>query len=247
MKKKYVILIIIGIVLVIGSYLGYKTYLYFKYIPNANKIRNEYIDSLKINNKITIETTKLKKDEYLTVNKINIRNDFKNFELSDFFVNDENAEGYILKENGEIKEPKTLISLGKNIINILEIANSSEIKDNENKIILNFIEENEIKNDYDLLLNIINDKNKKINLFTSKKEMLAYYYKYTSLRLYPNFKNITLIEGDLNGFILDLKDISGKEVNLFDGVDKYVITFWNKEYFTDEYIKDLLSTVTIEK
>ena len=83
-----------GIVLVIGSYLGYKTYLYFKYIPNANKIRNEYIDSLKINNKITIETTKLKKDEYLTVNKINIRNDFKNFELSDFFVNDESAKGY---------------------------------------------------------------------------------------------------------------------------------------------------------
>ena len=246
MKKKYVILIIIGMFLVIGGYFGYKSYLYFKYIPDTLKIKDEYINGLNIET-ITIKTETLNNDEYYKVNDIKIRNDFQNFELSDKFINDENTSGYILKENDIEKEPKVIISLGKSSYNFIETGNNSTSNSKEDKLVLEYLKENKIENDYDLFLHTIKNKNKNPNIFSSKKEMLAYSYSYTSMSIYPNTQKLTLIDGDLIGFIIEPKNLSVREVYLFDGIDKYVITFWNKDYFTIDYVKELLNTVVIDK
>lgn len=250
MKKKYFIIIIICLVLIIGGYFGYKCYYYFKYVPDALKIRDKYINGLKIYETINIKTKTLNSNDYFYVNNIKIRNDFKDFELSDKFINDENAKGYILKDSDS--NPKTAISLGKDtLFNIVESLDKIEsLLDAESKTnvwVKDYIKNLNINNDLDLLMHIINNKDKKPNIFSSKHDIIFYAYEYIVLNLYPIPEKITLIEGDLSGYILEPKELSAYEVHLFNGLDEYVITFWNKDYFTYDYIKELLSTIVIGK
>lgn len=234
MKKKYVIFILTGLFLVIGIYFGYKNYYYFKYVPDANKTKDKYYDSLKINDTITVKTQTIENNDYFSFNGVNIRNDFKNYQLSDLFVNDEYESSFVSKDNN-----KTFISIGKdrfNIINTFLNSKDTWVKD--------ILKENNIKNDLDLLKYIINNKNNKPNIFSSKHEIEFYNLIYnTSLLLYPIPEKITLINGDLPGYIL--KDDDVVNVYLFNDIEKYVLAFRNLDYFTDDYIKELLNTIII--
>lgn len=61
----------------------------------------------------------------------------------------------------------------------------------------------------------------------------------------PEIDNITLINGDYNGYIFNMKNKT-KEVNIIENDKRYVFTFINTDYFTDEYINQLIETITIE-
>ena len=61
----------------------------------------------------------------------------------------------------------------------------------------------------------------------------------------PDVESITEIKGDYKGYILNLGN--AKEVSIIDGKKKYIFTFFNKDYFTDQYIKELLETIIIDR
>lgn len=235
MKKKCVIFTGF-ILLIIGVFFAFRIYYYYKYIPNALKTKKEYYDSLKIDETITIKTATI--EDYFEVNNIKIKNDFKDFQLTNKFLNDEYASGY-KKENDNV-----FITLGKDRINIIETLTNSK----EDKWVKKLLKEQNITNDLDLLLYTINNKNNKPNILNTKHEMQFYNLIYNiSLELLPIAEKITLIEGDLTGLIIKPKNIEAITTYLFDGTNKYGITFWNTNYFTNDYIKELINTIIIEK
>ena len=60
----------------------------------------------------------------------------------------------------------------------------------------------------------------------------------------PSVQNITEIKGDLTGYIYNMK--TSLEVNILKNNKRNIITFYNKDYFTDQYVKELLQTITID-
>jgi hypothetical protein len=62
------------------------------------------------------------------------------------------------------------------------------------------------------------------------------------------FDGITLIDGDLKGYMIEYKlgDRMVVEVDLFKDDKVYGITFFNRDYFTDKYIEELLNTIKIK-
>lgn len=240
MKKKYVILIIIGLVLVIGGYFGYKGFYLYKYVISEkhSKIVLESKEGLNIKETINIEKHN-NKGETINYKNISIRNDFKDFSLSDEFDNTYGNTYILESDKGMVR-----FSIGKTPFNFIQAIEGNG--DKETKRIKTLLKEKNISTDLDLIKYAIENKDNKPNIFSSKQEMELYYYIYNIiLMFYPKIESITLIDGELKGFMLNYTEFPSKEVYIMNDTDKYVLIFWNKEYFTDDYIKELLDTVTI--
>jgi len=240
MKKKYVILIILGLVLAISGFFIYKGLYLYKYVLSEK--RSNYLmmyqNGLKFDETIKVKTQKLEESEYVSVVNFKIRNDFKDFENKSSY-DDENKWAFF-KDN--TKGTKTIFSMSKGVFDFSEVINSKE------KWVQDKLKEKNINNEQDLILYMVNNKNNKPNIFSSKEEIEFYYYVYNlALISYPDFESIKIIDGDLKGFILETKDSIIREVHIIDGEDIYTLAFWNKEYFTYDYIEELLNTIVIEK
>lgn len=238
MRKKYVILIIIGLFLVIGGYFGYKGFNLYINIYSIEKSSDmkDYFKGLKIGDTLTVKLNNQTNDEKLSIKGISIKNENHNFVLSNEILNTEEVKGFELND-----DKSTKILMSKTLFNFYEAIGKDE------KWIHKMMEENNINNDLDLLLYAIKNKDNKPTIFSSIKEMKFYNYIYylyiqtCSLKL----ESIKLIDGDLKGYIVETKDMPIREINLIDNSNKYNITLWNKEYFTYDYIKELLNTVVI--
>lgn len=105
-----------------------------------------------------------------------------------------------------------------------------------------FLKENKIKDDLDLLFYI--EKHKKLNshIFTSIKQMKKNYAYNTFVdTVFPVTESITPITGDFKGYIFNLKE--AKEVHIIRGQENYCLTFVNLNYFTGEKIREILSSI----
>ena len=59
-------------------------------------------------------------------------------------------------------------------------------------------------------------------------------------------KDITLINGDYNGYIFKIENNAGvKDISIIKNDKRYTITFFNTKYFTNDYINELLNTLII--
>lgn len=239
MKKKYVILIVVGLFLVIGGYFGYKGFNLYVNVYSIEKSSDmkEYFKGLKIEDTITVKINNQSDYEKLSIKGLSIKNENNNFILSSELTNTEDVKGFELKDDNSTK-----ILMSKTLFDFYEAIGKDE------KWIHKIMEEKNINNYLDLLLYAIKNKDNKPTIFSSIKEMKFYNYVYylyiqtCSLKL----EGIKLIDGDLKGYIVETKDMPIREINLIDGSNKYIISLWNKEYFTYEYIKELLSTVDID-
>lgn len=245
MKKKGVLIIIVSLFL----YFGYKGLNLFYY--NVNRITTQdyesFVNQFSIKNTITIKHKEVQSNDYLEYQNIRIRNDFKSFRKLEpttggsqkYILDDENRSiktsfwlGTAATYTNLLKTDKTLFGTGNHRITNTDLTD--------------ILEKYNINNDIELFNYISERKNVKNNIFTSVKEMRENYtIQFMVSVIMPQMDNITLINGDLEGYIFNLKN-NMKEVSIIKNNKRYVFMFINTEYFTNEYIKDLLSTVVID-
>ena len=81
-KKKNVVLVVVGILLLVCLYFGYKGFNLFYY--NVDRITtqdyDDFISQFTIKDTMTINHKNVESNDYLEYQNIKIRNDFKDFE-----------------------------------------------------------------------------------------------------------------------------------------------------------------------
>lgn len=242
-------IIIVIVVVFIGGFFGTKIYNLNKYKISTvtNDEYQEHKERLKIANTITIENKKLNDDEYLIFNDIKIKNDFEKFEILDNSTDEHRM--YVLKDNDVVKASFGFGSTTESLVEILGDYFSIYGWTEEHLSIskeerIRFFEKYNIKNDVDLIKFLSTYEYKENNLFTSTNKMKEnYFVKFITSFLMSLGESITLIDGDYEGYILNMDEI--KEVSIIKNNKKYVFTFLKTDYFTDEYIKELLNTLII--
>ena len=198
MKKRYLVLIGVLVVLLLG-YIGFKCFCLYYYNPKQiNKDDFEKLKSgLVFKEDIVINTKSV--TEYLEKDNIKIRNDFQDFTLKENW--------YVL--NNSNKDNKVAFTMNGPTETYLDYLKAEDItvyngslKNTKVKDRIRFLENNNIKND------------------------------------------INEIKGDYVGYILNLNNM--KEVSILKNKKRYILTFLGNDYFTDDYVRELLNTIIIE-
>lgn len=251
-KRKMIILVII---LYIALYVGFKSVIvYYQDLYMSNDIYNvKYSDDKTINissytREQVNETTYFsnKSDVY----KMKVKNYFDGFEAGD---SDTNYEYYMLyDENEKVKaafmmgqfdtEVKKIDLMDKSSqyyeFNYFPQYISTYLRDK-------FLSKHNINNDVDLIKYI--RQRKKLNctfitpIITIKEN---YFFNFIEATL-PDISNITYIDGDIEGYIVEEADY--KMACIIKDDKLYCLTFFKLDYFNDDIIKDTLKSLIIEK
>ena len=186
--------------------------------------------------------------EYLEFKDIKIRNDFKNFEYKEEISTDDTLKYVLYDKDGELEVAffigvmDTYVEMLKSDIDIYSYNRKSIEMDG----IKDFLKDKGISNDIDLFKYLVEHKNDNINIFTSVKEMKGRYALNSLIGLmFPKIEEITLIDGTYAGYVLNL-DNDIREVHILYYDKSYVFTFIGDDYFSDEYIYELLDTLVME-
>lgn len=200
-------------------------------------------ETLTINNRIEVDKNKVLKIEELSI---------KNY-FTDYKENKNNPELKVkYDDNGEIESFYT-ISSTKQYIKMLNLNSLNLYSDNEEKEYdfsttkdMNlFLKNNKIKNDIDYLNYIKNNYFIKNNIFTSTKTIKNNYLINTFVEVaFPEFESIILINGRIDGYIINLKNINTKEIHILNNNDQYIITLSGDKITNDDFIIELLNTVS---
>ena len=246
-KRVQKILLIIGVILFVVVYLGYKGFNYILYNSEniSDKSYNEYMNSFKLHDDMVVS----KKDidgNFLVFRNIKIRNDFTDYVVR---YESEDSKVYQLDDKNGNEVAIFRISIApKNIDSLLDEPMFDE-KDKED-----FFKKYNIASDLDLLNFVLEKHNVNSTIFTPVKIMkehaMIQHFTYMTLSN-PSF--VSKITGDYNGYLIGNEKVSQsssfKNINtvfLF-GTDKnYIFSFWINDDFDEEYIKDIIETVVIE-
>jgi len=235
--KKNCIIIFICVIGVLGILLTYKMYA-------VNKYNTKYFEKSSINIKepLTIMNKKIDDDDYFKVDNIMIRNDFKEFrQMSE---DTDRIKTYSLyDENNKLKAAIKFIEYityveGLKDVSILG-ASDPNIKE---KDITSFMKSHEFKNDFEFIKYLSNLKEEKNTIFTSinkMKDNYAAYYIASNILPDGNYKEIL---GDYTGYLIETDD-DVVSVNIINSDKLYIIDFVKLDYFTEDYIKELISTI----
>ena len=248
MKKKRNVLIGIGVLVVLIGYFCYKGFnliYYHRFDYDYNVVSDlEIEDTINLNYYKPLESG----EEYLSFENIKIRNDFKDFVYKDEISTDKDVKYAIYDDNGEVKASfwvgvvDSYVSMLKSEIEVYAYNR----KGISTKGIDKFLDSKGISNDIHLLMYLEEHQEDKNNIFTSVKEIKGRYVLNNLIEMmFPTMDDITLINGTYAGYIFELSG-DGKQACILDNDKCYVFTFIGEDYFSDEYIYELLDTIVIE-
>lgn len=177
--------------------------------------------------------------DYLEHNGIKIRNDFKKYTY------EESDDTYVLYDNNEdiinmfsIHKVETLLTIFKEYDDILKKS-----------YIEKFLNENNIKNDMDLL-NYISNYEKDITIFNSNKEIkLDYYIRNYINDVMPLVYEYRIVKGDYSGIIVfnyNHEEEDAIEIMLLNKDVRYILSFIGSE-ISEKNILDLVGTVIFDE
>jgi len=254
MKKKIIIAIAILLFVTIGGYFAYKGVNLYNYTSNDAINLEEYdelMNSVKIEGTNTIKKVNIPEEEYLAFQNMKIINEFK--ELQKMDEGKDKYVRYSLRDDND----KLISSFAMGAdYSFIEMFKSSEIsimgveKSYFEKIDrASILKNNNIKTDIELIQYILNNKDRKSNIFTSIKDMQEIY----SLQLFASImlskSTITLLDGDYTGYITNLDSSSGhiREYSILHNNRKYFFQFvWPTDYFSEESISEMINTIVID-
>lgn len=235
---KYIIVLICALLIII-----YKAIMLNKYQAGKREINNDAIFSE------TITITKQDYDgEKIISENISMANLFEGY------VDTKNPSSFKVKYEGDkIVSLFTKPSSMDQYINLLNI-NSLELRpsnpDEEtmktNASTRKFLDKHNIKNDIDLLNYIKENYYFKNNLFTLTSTMKNNYLLNSFVEIgLLDFKDITLINGSINGYVINCNNTGTiiKEIHILKDDKQYIMTLLGEEITTNEFITQLLSTV----
>ena len=253
-KIRNVVLVIVIFLLMylVGQFIGDKIY-YSRYYSLSNLSDYEnYSKGLNIVDTITIQTKKLDESEYLVYDEIKIKNDFENFVILEESQKTNNSVKYVLYDENSKTKASFWIGTKETNVDVFDsevlVFNSMDANYEETDV-KKFFKKNKITNDVDLIKYLVDTKSKTNSVFTDLQDLKdKYAIHYIASMLYTNLNSITLLDGDLEGYILNYNENVSKikEVNIIKNNKNYVFTIIGLEYFTDEYINDLLNTIVIK-
>lgn len=232
MKKTKKIFILVFILILIIVYIGIKGLCYYAYKTSIIPPNNEVLATKKAfenRDNITINNKQVEENNYFYFENLKIRNVFtvKNSQKNLYYVKNENMLATFNKE------------LNDSIV--------SEVKKESKKIGLYYdltkdLEKNNITNNYQLYDYLFKNVNRRLNIFSSINNLRkAQAINLMTSYVISSYQKITLIDGDLNGYIINFDSSIGivLEHNNFN----YLINIYNNEY-TNEELYDLLSTIS---
>ncbi len=232
------------LVVLVGIFLGYKLFLLVHYSDRSLDYKYKTVsDDYHIDDKLTIQTNLLNKDEYIEYNGIKIKNAFTDYESKE---NNDVTGSYMVYTN---KDNNSYFSIGvtEPYMDFLHLTSNSKenIIDNVSyKDIKEYLEKNNVQNDLDLW-NFIASDNYQKNIFSLGKDIKASYALYNvAYILNPHNKKITLLEGDLKGYMFTLND-TAREINILKNNKRYVLVI-RGEYYPLDKVLELINTMVIE-
>lgn len=239
MKKNKIIVVILLLFIII--FIVYKSYMLHVYKTEHVKLDNSVIFKERIDINEPYENTEIINFDDMTYNN--------------FFVDyKENENGFNVKydDNNEVASYYRIVK-DKQYINVLSM-NSYQLFSEEENNNTNFeteenmkdlLNKNNIKDDVDLLNYIKNNYYFKSNIFTCSKTMRNNYIlnSFISVAL-PEFKSITLIDGNIRGYIINNTSTANiKEIHILHNDDQYIITLLGEEITSEEFVKDLIKSI----
>ena len=232
--------IIATIILILIVFIGYKGInLYFYNINNYtdyNDIKEDFV----IKNTVTVKHNILPEQQYVTFKEIKMKNDFEGFDVKNI---DPNSQRYMMQSQNK----SVTISIGSSYVaRLSDKANGFKDEDknfakiDKEKILNKY----NIKTDIDLIKTMEKNKNYKNTLFTKVSQLKEnYFFSYLITSLPSTKEGITLIDGDLQGYIFNATS-NMKEVNIIKDNKRYNFLFIGDNY-TDDYINEFLNCLVI--
>ena len=234
--------ILLGVLFLIISFLLYKLYILNKY--HVEKIN---LDTTGIfSDTVTIKYEKTK-DKTFKYEELIIKDDFTNLQKKDNF--------YIkYNKNNEMEKA---ISIYKSEQYNKLLYDGSIIIENDNDYFTienrdDFLNDNNILNDIDLFNYIKKNYYFESDIFTSKKKVKENYILNNFIKnenyltsTTSKFNSITLIDGDIRGYILNITDTI-KEIHILHNNDQYIISLMGNDFVKDDYVISLLKTIRFD-
>ena len=238
MKKK----LLIGFIILVIIFLTYKILMLniYKVAPVDFDKTTIFTDEIEVKN-----TKDIKSSEVLKVDELQIKNYFSKYEDapgdSVFKVLKDKEDNIIsFYYITSMKEYIDVISFES--LSIYSEAKIDRINDSEvDSRLKKYFTKNNINNDIDLFNHIKDNYYFKSNILTSRKNLIINYLlnSFVSVSL-PSFKSVSLIKGNLNGYIVNNESV--REIHLLNNNKQYVIVLGG-EVTSDDFINDLLETV----
>ena len=233
--KKWIIGIII--VLIVG-YFSYKGYLLYKYrcidcennIVNTETIFNNNIEVLDIYSSHT------------SINSLINGTYIPGYEKS------ENGNFYVLYDDNHEVKSYYFVSIMPQYIDSLSYDYEMTVEDKElvqDKSIKDFLKNNNITNDVDLLTYIKNNYPLHSNIFSTKNAIKNNYMinEFAAIAL-PIFDSIDLIDNNY-GYRINIKD-GLKEIHFLHDDNQYIITLGGEDLTSEAFINSLISTIVFD-
>lgn len=247
-KNKKIIFFGILVFLVCIYFGGKAFYLYYYDIKRlTTEDFSEITKNLKFSDTITIQTRRLSDEEYVIFDDMKIKKPSPDFRVSENFSDNE-FKLYALSSEGE--HFKTAFMIGKTDTLWYRLQNDSTLYEVFNGKISNaditkLLNKNHITNDIELFQFLSQAQEEKNHIFTSVAKMKERYaLQGIVLTTIPIMNGISFIDGDYTGYIWNANRL--KEVVILKNNKRYICTFYNLDYFTDEVIKELLNTIEIQ-
>lgn len=246
------------IILFVVVFFGYKGYLLNKYTFKKPDNVDEIVRGLKNQKEINVNKRTLTKEEYLTIENFKIRNDFKDYELTNKVNENMAIRSYTYKNE---QNDGITISVGNDLLTLDNAFESSDIilfgssdsnldaesfKFADRKF---FLLKNDINNEIDFYKYVANNYYKENNIFMDKRTMMENYAfnMFTSI-VVPKVDEFIIIKGDYQGYIFKIIKDNRRVTQVTILRDGKVYGFLtNDSRFEDEsYMIDLIGTIEIE-
>lgn len=240
---------LIVLVLILGGYVGYQGVNWYIYHTNSmsEKDYKELVEKLKIKDTITIHHTDLSEEEYLTFKNIKIKNKFQDFQV----LEEENNNDFIKYAIYDAENPKKVtasfwMGIDETFMYHFQLNQSVfgiDYSQFDKVDRIKLLEKNKVTNDIELLEYLVKHKNVQNHLFTAVSQMKENYVIKTFISVALPSGTIRVIDGDYQGYLFESGNI--REVNILKDDKRYVFTFVGKDYFSEDDVKELLSTIVI--
>lgn len=248
LKKSKKAKIIIIIIILLFICIGYKSFMLYIYDVNAytSSQYQDDIKDLKIGNTYNIKHIDYNDSESIVYKNFKIKNISKDLTENKEISAQRKDLTYSLNTDNK-KSPKTLISIG---IAESYISRTKEVADSIGNISIakfnpdKYMKKNNINNDIELLNEIIKRKNNKSNIFTTVDKMRENFtFQMLSQFIPTSNDGYDLITGKNQGIIENNDNF--KEISIIKGNKRYYIFCYNLNYFTDDIITEIISSVSI--
>ena len=247
LKKRKITLIVLVIILIVGTYFIYHGYYLHKYKETMSyeSIKSAQREIL-YSEIMTIQSQKLKDDEYLHFNGLLLENSLKDFKEEHPNWGKYSDQTYILLDEDGNQKERFMIERNKNIYldsNRLLHLYPEENEKQELEKFYQSLQKKKIKNGVDAFQYIKSYKYVPTTIFTPVSRMKENNF-FENLLAMSSYQAAKYFEKDLIGFIV--KSEESFIIRLYNKDDEFLLVFPKGDIFTEEYILEILKTLKYE-